>query len=321
MKTRHVITIGILSAVAIALLGIAVGLRKTNTVQTKAEYWYEDINQQYGQLKDYRIDGTTHSQDNTEQIDYQIQVEQEQTTIRVKGRRILNVDVLNSQNWQERTINRPLNEIDYIRIDHLASIYSTTLRTLSCTYRFYITDDEETFTTIQEIQWQTSTTTRPQTTSNVNAFTVERIDPTTTLTAVQNYGQEMYQTGATTQIDYNEVVDVRGLMYNILTMPFTFISQAFDVTLWQGTQYAINIGNFIKSILAISAILFIIKLFTSGFAVLGNYTPQVGNRTQTSKPTTKQTRKPTIAQKTGQKVMTNHDAKLEKKMNNGFRRG
>ena len=66
-------------------------------------------------------------------------------------------------------------------------------------------------------------------------------------------------------------------MLQILTMPFTFISKAFDVTLWPGTQYEFNIANFIKGLIAIATILFIIKLFTTGFAVFGNYTGSIQN--------------------------------------------
>lgn len=76
----------------------------------------------------------------------------------------------------------------------------------------------------------------------------------------------------------NEIIDIRGLMLQILTMPFTFITQAFDVTLWPNTQYEFNIGNFIMALISIASILFIIKLFTSGFSIIGNYT---GSRTDT----------------------------------------
>lgn len=69
----------------------------------------------------------------------------------------------------------------------------------------------------------------------------------------------------------NDIIDLKPLMLNILAMPFTFISQAFDVTLWPNTPYEFNISNFILSIIAISTILFIIRLFTSGFSVIGNY--------------------------------------------------
>lgn len=62
-----------------------------------------------------------------------------------------------------------------------------------------------------------------------------------------------------------EVLDIAGLMLTILAMPWNFISQAFNLTLFSGTPYAVNLSNLFKGILAICAVLFIIKLFTSGF--------------------------------------------------------
>lgn len=56
-----------------------------------------------------------------------------------------------------------------------------------------------------------------------------------------------------------EVVDIPGLMFNILTMPFTFISMAFNLTLWPGTPYQINISNLFLSIIGILVFIFIIK--------------------------------------------------------------
>ena len=82
---------------------------------------------------------------------------------------------------------------------------------------------------------------------------------------------------ATFVINANDVengnfLSLQALMLQILTMPFTFITQAFNVTLWPNTPYAFNISNFILSLIAIASILFIIKLFTSGFSIVGNYT-------------------------------------------------
>jgi len=76
-------------------------------------------------------------------------------------------------------------------------------------------------------------------------------------------------------IENGNFVSLQQLMLKILTLPFTFISQAFNVTLWPNTPYAFNISNFILSLIAISAILFIIKLFTSGFSVIGNYNSNI----------------------------------------------
>lgn len=60
-----------------------------------------------------------------------------------------------------------------------------------------------------------------------------------------------------------EVIDIGGLMLTILTLPFNFISQAFNLTLFQNTPYAVNIGNLIKGIIAIGFVLVIIKLIAN----------------------------------------------------------
>lgn len=56
-----------------------------------------------------------------------------------------------------------------------------------------------------------------------------------------------------------EMVDIPGLCFDILTMPFSFISQAFNLTLFPGTAYQINISNLFLSIIGILIFVFIIK--------------------------------------------------------------
>lgn len=77
-----------------------------------------------------------------------------------------------------------------------------------------------------------------------------------------------------------EVVDIGGLMLQIISMPFSFISTAFNLTLFPGTPYQINIGNFILGILAILTILFIIKIFTGGLDIIGNITQSAASHTK-----------------------------------------
>lgn len=61
-----------------------------------------------------------------------------------------------------------------------------------------------------------------------------------------------------------EVIDIPGLMWQILTMPFAFVSQAFNLTLFPGTPYQLNISNLFLSIVAVLVfvwlIAFIIKI-------------------------------------------------------------
>ena len=60
-----------------------------------------------------------------------------------------------------------------------------------------------------------------------------------------------------------EVVDVAGLLFTIISLPFTFFSQAFDLTLFSGTAYAINIGDVFLLIIAILIIIAVIKIIMS----------------------------------------------------------
>lgn len=55
-----------------------------------------------------------------------------------------------------------------------------------------------------------------------------------------------------------EVVDIPGLMFNILTMPFAFISQAFNLTLFPGTLWEINIANLFLAVIGILIFMWII---------------------------------------------------------------
>lgn len=58
-----------------------------------------------------------------------------------------------------------------------------------------------------------------------------------------------------------EVIDIPGLMFHVLTMPFTFISMAFNLTLFPYTPYQINISNLFLTIIGLLVFIFIIKQF------------------------------------------------------------
>lgn len=57
-----------------------------------------------------------------------------------------------------------------------------------------------------------------------------------------------------------EVVDFPGLLYTLVTLPFSFISTAFNITLFGGTPYALNIGSLILGILGIAILFILLKL-------------------------------------------------------------
>ena len=68
-------------------------------------------------------------------------------------------------------------------------------------------------------------------------------------------------TPSTPGITY-EVIDIPGLMMYILGMPFSFISTAFNLTLFQGTQYQINISSIFMTIVFALLLIFIIRKLT-----------------------------------------------------------
>ena len=57
-----------------------------------------------------------------------------------------------------------------------------------------------------------------------------------------------------------EVIDLPGLMWQILEMPFAFVSQAFNLTLFPGTPYQVNIANLFLAIIAMFVFVWLIGL-------------------------------------------------------------
>ena len=57
-----------------------------------------------------------------------------------------------------------------------------------------------------------------------------------------------------------EIVDIPGLMFDILTMPFAFISQAFNLTLFPGTPYQVNISNLLLTLIGVVVFITIINM-------------------------------------------------------------
>lgn len=56
-----------------------------------------------------------------------------------------------------------------------------------------------------------------------------------------------------------EVIDLPRLMWEILSMPFAFISTAFNLTLFPGTPYSINFTNLFMVIILVLIVLFVVK--------------------------------------------------------------
>lgn len=62
-----------------------------------------------------------------------------------------------------------------------------------------------------------------------------------------------------------EVIDLPNVMLSILTMPFTFFSQAFNLTLFPNTPYALNVGHTILIIVGVIGSIYLIKYLVGIF--------------------------------------------------------
>lgn len=79
-----------------------------------------------------------------------------------------------------------------------------------------------------------------------------------------NYGNQITYNNIQYLVDVNtggtgEIVDIPGIMFAMLGMPFTFVAQAFNLTIFPGTAYAINLSQIFLAIVGAGILLFIIK--------------------------------------------------------------
>lgn len=56
-----------------------------------------------------------------------------------------------------------------------------------------------------------------------------------------------------------EIVDIPGLMFTVLSMPFSFISTAFNLTIFPNTPYQLNFANLFMVLLATFILMWLIK--------------------------------------------------------------
>lgn len=68
-----------------------------------------------------------------------------------------------------------------------------------------------------------------------------------------------YKLDWTTPEQTGEIVDIPGIMFTMLGMPFAFVAQAFDLTIFPGTPYAVNLSHIFLAIAGAGILLFIIK--------------------------------------------------------------
>ena len=82
-------------------------------------------------------------------------------------------------------------------------------------------------------------------------------NPTTVFNNVFN---EIITTGTwTANATGDGAIDIVGTLFEILGMPFAFISYAFNLTLFPGTPYALNISHLFLALLVSGIVIFVIK--------------------------------------------------------------
>lgn len=83
-------------------------------------------------------------------------------------------------------------------------------------------------------------------------------------TPFSNFNKEINYTSIQYETEVNptgngEIVDIPGLMLSILGMPFTFMAQAFNLVLFPGTIYQINVSHIFLALVGSAILIFIIK--------------------------------------------------------------
>lgn len=66
-------------------------------------------------------------------------------------------------------------------------------------------------------------------------------------------------TNATPIVENYEVIDLPGFMFTILGLPFAWISTAFNLTLFPGTPYSLNIAHLFMAIIGALILVFVLK--------------------------------------------------------------
>lgn len=62
-----------------------------------------------------------------------------------------------------------------------------------------------------------------------------------------------------------EIVNIPGVMFTVLGMPFTFLSTAFNLTIFPGTAYEVNIGTMLLCVIAVLTFVFLIRIIIKAF--------------------------------------------------------
>lgn len=300
MNVKKAITIGLLTIATIGLVGCAIVLSKhkeytPKTLDVYAEYAIEDvtINNQ-NKVASYTIYGYS-AEASQDKINYGFNINYTNNTYTVEVEylqisktlgKTLNPIIL----YPDRTLTTSSNINEYLEKININRSHTNQIQQS----KTYITISIDLVTNIDTYTDSYTFTINGITTGAIwTPGTIESIDIDNNIAEIQTEYASGYTTGYQAKGDLTDgnFLSIRNMMLSVLTMPFTFINQAFNVTLWEGTAYAFNIGNFIKGVIAIASILFIIRLFTSGFSLIGNYAEDHRARNDTHKLRQAQTQK------------------------------
>ena len=90
---------------------------------------------------------------------------------------------------------------------------------------------------------------------------IQRIEPYWSIDKTSTFEITINSLAWTPYIDNGyEVLDINSLLFTILTMPFTFFSQAFNFTFFEGTAYAFNISDTLLLVVCVLIIIYLVKL-------------------------------------------------------------
>lgn len=87
------------------------------------------------------------------------------------------------------------------------------------------------------------------------------VDTTTVMKFTENPYQLGYQTAGYVEPTTDDAINLTEVILLLVGLPFTFVSQAFNFTLFAGTAYAINVSRIMMAILLGTIVLYIIKRF------------------------------------------------------------
>lgn len=99
---------------------------------------------------------------------------------------------------------------------------------------------------------------------NIQNFTYSYVEPNTPEITISKDLEIIYYYNKVSS-GKTEVIDMWGLVATMVSIPFTFLSQAFNLTLFAGTPYAFNFSSLLLTFISLLVILLILKIIKGRF--------------------------------------------------------